>query len=35
MDSTLQNNTGGSWEFHPGISAHDDTTYIEENSVVK
>lgn len=34
-DSTIQNNTGGSWEFHPGISAHDDTTYIEENSVVK
>ncbi len=33
-DSIIRNNTGGSWEFHPGISGHEDTTYIEENSVV-
>ena len=34
-DSVIRNNIGGSWYFQPGISGHDDTTYIEENSIVE
>lgn len=34
-DSVIRNNFGGSWYFQPGISGHDDTTYIEENSTVE
>jgi hypothetical protein len=34
-DSILRNNTGGSWEFQPGIAGHPDTTFIAENSTIE
>ena len=34
-DSVIQNNIGGSWHILPGISMHDDTNQIIENSVIE
>ncbi len=34
-DSILRNNTGGSWEFQPGIAGHPDTKFSAENSIIE
>jgi hypothetical protein len=34
-DSVIRKNTGGSWYFLPGISGHEDTVQIVENSVIE
>jgi hypothetical protein len=34
-DSVIQDNVGGSWYVLPGISMHEDTTQIIENSVIE
>lgn len=34
-DSTLRNNSGGGWNVLPGISMHDDTRQIIENSSIE
>jgi hypothetical protein len=34
-DSIISKNTGGSWEFQPGISGHEDTTFTSENSIIE
>ncbi|MEL6181793.1 MAG: hypothetical protein AAFS10_22730, partial [Myxococcota bacterium] len=33
-DSIIRDNTGGSWYAQPGISMHDDTDIIIENSML-
>jgi hypothetical protein len=33
--SVVQNNTGGGWNVLPGISMHDDTTQIIEDSIIE
>lgn len=34
-DSVVSNNTGGEWNVLPGISMHDDTVQLIENSVIE
>lgn len=34
-ESTIRNNTGGGWNVLPGISMHDDTEQIIDNSVIQ
>jgi hypothetical protein len=34
-DSTIRNNTGGSWYLRPGISAHSDTVLQTTNSIIQ
>jgi hypothetical protein len=34
-DSLIRNNTGGGWNVLPGISMHDDTMRVIENSVIE
>lgn len=34
-DSVIQNNDGGEWHVLPGISMHDDTVQLIENSVIE
>lgn len=34
-NSTIRNNTGGGWNVLPGISMHDDTEQIIENSTIE
>lgn len=35
QDSVIQNNDGGEWHLLPGISMHDSTVQIIENSVIE
>ena len=34
-DSVIRHNTGGGWNVLPGISMHDDTTRVIENSTIE
>jgi hypothetical protein len=34
-DSVIRNNTGGGWNILPGISMHDDTVRVIENSTIE
>ncbi len=34
-DSTIRNNTGGGWNILPGISMHEDTRQVIENSTIE
>jgi hypothetical protein len=34
-DSTISHNSGGEWNVLPGISMHDDTTRVIENSTIE
>lgn len=35
-DTVIRENTGGSWELLPGISAHEDTTIlVDEDSILE